>query len=65
MAFAPDRVSEADYNHLPVLEDGIWVVQVDSPVHIAGKAAALVLKEGLADNMVSEVDSMVVADLVR
>lgn len=54
----------ADHTHLPVLEDGIQVAQVDSPVHIAGMSA-LVPSEALADNKGFVAGSRVVADLVR
>ena len=57
-------MSGADHSHLPVLEDGIRVAQVDSPVHIAGMAA-LVPPEALADNKEPVAGSRVVADLVR
>ena len=63
-AFALDSVSVADRSHLPVLVDGILVVQVDSPAHIAGMAALVQLEE-LVDKMVSEAGSRVAADLVR
>jgi hypothetical protein len=33
VAFAPDLVSEADRNHVPVPEDGRQVAQVGNPVH--------------------------------
>ena len=57
-------MSGADHIHLPVLEDGIQVAQVDSPVHIAGMAA-FVPPEALADNKESGAGSRVAADLVR
>ena len=57
-------MSGADHSHLPVLEDGIQVAQVDSPVHIAGRSA-LVPPEALAENMEPVAGSKVAADLVR
>ena len=50
-------------DHLSVLEDGIRVVQVDSPVHTVD-TAALVPLESAADNAVFVVDSGASADLV-
>ena len=63
MAFALDTASGAGHNHLPVLEDGIKVAHIDSPVHIAGMAA-LVPLEALADYKGFVAGSKVVADLV-
>ena len=54
----------ADHSLLPVLEDGIQVAQVDSPVHIAGMSA-LVPSEALPDYKGFVAGSRVVADLVR
>ena len=58
-------MSEADHSHLPVLEvgDGIKAAQVDSPVHIADKAA-LVPLELVADSKVSGAGSRVTAGFV-
>ena len=62
-AFAQDKVSGVDHNHLSALEDGIQVAQADNRVHIVGMAA-LVLFELAADNTVFVVDSRTSADPV-
>ncbi len=63
-AVALDTASVAGHSLSSVPEDDIRVVQVDSLVHIAGMPALAPLK-GLVDNMASEADNRVAADLVR